>query len=372
MKILIIRTHPTEININTYNVQELGLAKALVGLGHQCDIILYTERESRIERIPLRNGEIKINWMHGRNFLWQGIYDWREMCQLASDYDYIQVNEYNQLASYYMMQKYPEKCYIYHGPYYNPDDKKYNVLNWAFDILFHKKIVKNNPLIFAKSKLAEKSLNNKGFANVVTVGVGLDTERFSECADANVHKKEDNYYHLLYIGEISERRNTLFLIDVFYSVNCELDGKARLHIIGKGNGDYTNEVKKHVKKLQLDKYVEFIDRKEQNELPAVYRKADIFVFPTKYDIFGMVLLESLYFGVPVVSSKNGGSETLLANGECGCIIDTFEIGKWSSAIVDILRDKSRRKYMSNHGIQQILDFYTWDAIAKKMLERISS
>lgn len=367
MRILIVRTHPTKINIKTYNVQELGLAKALIDLGHECDVLLYTDEKSSVELLPIENNkEIKIYWMHGKNAFWQGIYDWNELFALASKYDWIQVNEYNQIASYLITQKYPRNSYIYHGPYYNPKDKKYNLLNAAFDVLFLRKMRKADTMIFAKSEMATQTLKAKGFSNVITTGVGLDIERFGKISVSR-NEKDEKTYKLLYIGELSERRNTLFLIDVFKRVYEKMGGNVSLQIIGKGKEAYASKVKEYAKNLNVEEGISFIARKDQSELPEVYGEADLFVFPTNYDIFGMVLLEALYFGVPVISSKNGGSETLLKNVQCGKVIERFDVDEWTSAIVETLENRQLRSQMSQNGHKEILESFTWKAIASKMI-----
>ena len=55
MKILIVRLFPDELNINNYNVQEIGLAKALVKKGHVCDIVLYTNKKENMQHIKLNS-----------------------------------------------------------------------------------------------------------------------------------------------------------------------------------------------------------------------------------------------------------------------------------------------------------------------------
>lgn len=370
MKFLIIRTHPTKINIKTYNVQEIGLAKAFIARGHECDILLYTDGESSVESLLVGNDKkIKIYWEHGRNIFWQGVYNWQKIFSLASEYDWIQVNEYNQIASYYITKRYPRNSYIYHGPYYNSDNKKYNLLNKLFDILFLKKMQKEEVIIFAKSELAKESLKRKGFSKVITIGVGLDIERFGE-KNISANSKEDGKCNLLYIGEISARRNTLFLIEVFYSVYKEMNGKVNLQIIGRGSEDYTKRVKERVRALKIENAINFIERKNQNELPEVYIKSDLFIFPTKYDIFGMVLLEALYFGVPVISSQNGGSETLLKDSHCGIILNQFDAEKWASIIVDVLKNTQLRNQMSKAGQKKIIYSFTWKAIAEKIISNL--
>ena len=65
MKILIVRLFPYEININNYNVQEIGLAKALVKEGNQCDIVFYTKGKEKREIINVDNKKINIFWIKG-------------------------------------------------------------------------------------------------------------------------------------------------------------------------------------------------------------------------------------------------------------------------------------------------------------------
>lgn len=368
MKILVIRTHPTEININTYNVQEIGLAKALIAKGHTCDIMLYTSGTSRVETLCNDNGKnITLFWKHGRNFFWQGLYNKNELMDLACQYDIIQVNEYNQIASFYITNKLKGKSYIYHGPYFNPKDKKYNVLNKVFDILFLKKMKRNAPLILTKSKLAEHTLIQKGFRNVVTVGVGVDVERLAnhEMPICKMHKNDE--FKLLYIGEISERRNILFLLDVFARVVNRINKNVSLTIVGNGKEEYVDKCKKLAKKLQIIDKIDYRSKMQQEELSEVYKEADIFLFPTNYEIFGMVLLEAMLFGVPIVSSVNGGSTTLIDNENEGVIINDFVPDTWANAVVSLLTDTERRKKMSRSERKNILQKYTWYDIADKII-----
>lgn len=94
MKILIVRLFPYELKIDGYNVQEIGLAKALINKGHECDIVLYTPSKERIQKIKVENGTIKVFWVKGINFLKNGIYG-EKIIKLAEEYDIVQSSEYD-------------------------------------------------------------------------------------------------------------------------------------------------------------------------------------------------------------------------------------------------------------------------------------
>ena len=121
MKILIIRTYPSQLNPDSYNVQEIGLALALVRKGHTCGIVMYLESgESYTEK---RDDGITIYWIHGRKMLKNGFFP--GIYKIMEQYDIVQVHEYDQLQSW-MIYTYHNKKHnvvMYHGPYYDDFNK---------------------------------------------------------------------------------------------------------------------------------------------------------------------------------------------------------------------------------------------------------
>ena len=67
---------------------------------------------------------------------------------------------------------------------------------------------------------------------------------------------------------------------------------------------------------------------EQKYLSDVYNLADFFLLPTKYEIFGMVLLEAMYYKTVVLTTDNGGSSTLIDNGRNGYILQDENASKF--------------------------------------------
>lgn len=364
MKILIVRPYPSFICIDKYNVQEIGLAKALIKKGHQCDIVFFTDIESYEEDYVINELEkIHIFWKKGKKILCQGIYDFKELIELTNNYDAVQTNEYNQIASYIICKWTKARFLIYHGPYKNKKDIKGNIAQKIFDLFFLSNMKKMNIKILTKSILAEEFLRKKGFKNIKTVGVGLDIQRLEKNL---IQKKEIKT--LLYIGEISKRRNTLFLLRVLREIK-KTEENIQLIIIGKGKASYEKKCRKFINKNKLEKNICYIREVTQKDIAQYYLMSDIFVFPSNYEIFGMVLLEAMYFELPIISSENGGANTLISNKKNGIIINKFDVKEWSKEIIYQLKtNEIKDSYYINNTFDKIQNNFTWDYIAKKFID----
>ena len=369
MKILIIRMYPSKININSYNVQEIGLAKALIRKGNQCDIVFYNGNdESWIQEIKFDiDKSLKIYWIKSKKILSNAIYD-KKIYQLAKEYDIIQTEEYEQIGNLELYKKVKKPIVIYHGPYRSKFNKKYMLRSKICDMMYKKRLLRYNPCIITKSYLATQYMKEKGFKRIYTIGVGLDSQKFSDnMSDEETKNIITEIYGkkvLLYIGEISKRRNVDFIIKIFNKLKKSRND-IKLVIIGKGEKKYLKKCKNIINKYNLSKDIIYKERINQNNLKNVYENTSIFLLPTSYDIFGMVLLEAMYFGTPTITTYNGGSSTIIKNNINGYIIKELNIEKWCNKINDIL-DKNKGSVSDNARLA-ICD-YMWDELASKFIK----
>lgn len=381
MKILIIRTFPDTLNLNSYNVQEVGLAKALTLKGHQCDIVLYNgsnkdRRDPYLFEHDGKNYHFTIYWLKGFEFFKNGFMP--SVKKIIPDYDVIQVHEYDQIMSWNLYTRPKKPTMIYHGPYYGEYAQGYNLKCKVFDSLFLKRRNYENVVAVTKSNLATDFLKNKGFQYVTTAGVGINTDNFENHDSIGMPKNDylndkaqketvRNNRNLLYVGKIEERRNIYFLIDVFRKLYQE-DTAFKLIMIGSGEKEYRERFLKCIEPELAQGSIVYIEKATQKELAEYYKQAGLFVFTSNYEIFGMVLLEAMYFGVPVISSVNGGSTTLIRDGYNGYIQSRFDKQKWVECILNAVSDQELWKKLSMHARETIQLHYTWDALADKFIE----
>jgi len=167
---------------------------------------------------------------------------------------------------------------------------------------------------------------------------------------------------LLYIGKIEKRRNTIFLIKLFNEVQKHIPD-SRLYIVGNGKDKYMKKIYNLISKYNLKDKIYHENKIEQKEISKIYKKSDIFLFPTNYDIFGMVLLEALYFENIVISTLNGGSISLVKNDINGFIVNELDVKRWTKVILEISRKliayKTNMKKLENNNL-------LWDKIVENI------
>lgn len=355
---------------NTYNIQEVGLAKALVRKGHTCDIVFWTDKEEETVEIPVDgSGVVHAFYRHGKTKFKNTIFT---ACETLFDkYDILQPCEYNQMQAWLLAKNKPQKTVIYHGPYYSSFNKRYNLMCKVFDLFFLRQYIKQGTRFLVKSEMAKEFLIGKGIKpeNVSTVGVGIDaqmlTNKSEDCTEPlyQAMKEQKDGLKLLYIGRFEERRDIPFIISVFKKV-LERKPDARLYMIGTGDSNYMRLSFDYMEKVGVRDKVIWQEKIEQKYLSGIYKQADFFLLPTEYEIFGMVLLEAMYYRTVVLTTCNGGSSTLIENGKNGFIIRK-DANKWSDCISKI--DFNKRKRISSHASQTIAENYTWDSLAERFV-----
>lgn len=372
MKILIIKTFPVEIKIEniTYNHQEIGLATALRKNGHICDVMCVSEDGMYHEhQITMDGQNIKLYCVCSLKILKNGIL--KNVDTIFNQYDILQPCEYNQIFTWHIARKYPNKTVIYHGPYYSSFNKRYNLMAKVFDLFFVNTYRKLNTCFITKSNLAANYLNKKRLTNTYPIGVGLGMSFLTNNNHPQHLAEIDKIISiegikLLYIGTIEERRNSLFLLDILSELHLN-NKKAYLILVGKSKSEkYNNIFWDKVKRQNLSNYIIHINSIQQKDIAQVYSCADIFLLPTRYDIFGMVLLEAMFFKTIVITTVNGGSNMMIENGINGYIIKDFDSKEWSNTIISSIENDNAQKIKEN-AHATIVKSFTWECLAKKFI-----
>ena len=374
MKILILRTMANVLKLSTYNLQEVGLAKALIRLGHRCDILYYTdEKNDRREAITFDgNKTLTILWMHGYSIMHEAVYP--SLKRIVDYYDIIQVADYVGFTSVWLNAKHQNKTVNYQGPYYCSFNKKDIIRTFVMDRILLPFSHRSTMVVGTKSKLATEYVKRKRIPDVTTLGVGIDIENLTPSIQTElppfvkeVKEKKQSLKYLLYIGRLEERRNILFLLEVLHKV-VEKDDNIRLVLVGKGDKDYVDSCWEKIDRLGLRDKVIYSPQLEQRYVSEIYRCCDLFLLPTRYEIFGMVLLEAMYFGIPVLTTFNGGSSTLIYNDVNGFILHEKDPDKWADKIFALLDKPEHLVDVAKKAADTVSRNYTWDALAPRFVE----
>ncbi|NHN55516.1 D-inositol-3-phosphate glycosyltransferase [Calidifontibacter sp. DB0510] len=118
------------------------------------------------------------------------------------------------------------------------------------------------------------------------------------------------------------------------------------------------------RELGVADVVQFVPPVSRPELAQWFSAADLTVVPSHSESFGLVALESMACGTPVVAAHVGGLPTVV--GDAGVLLDSHDPAVWSDALLDLLDDEARRKALSDKAIQRANRF-SWDATTDKLM-----
>lgn len=198
-------------------------------------------------------------------------------------------------------------------------------------------------------------------SKVKTVIIPIDTNKFHPRNDDSPPPLFDNY--LLFVARINDpRKNIKLLIDAFAEVH-----KVHPNLNLVLGGDEPNpEFIDYVENLNLTQHVFFPGFLTDEKLLALYQNAKLFVMSSNQEGLGLVLLESLACGTPVVSTHCGGPDNFVTE-EVGRLVSTHSINELSEAILELLQDEEQLKKRGQRGITYVHDNFSLEAQQDKLM-----
>jgi D-inositol-3-phosphate glycosyltransferase len=178
---------------------------------------------------------------------------------------------------------------------------------------------------------------------------------------------------VLYVGRIEPLKGIDTLIEAIAMMR-QMGVVVCLSIIG-GDPDLSQEAKNaemaRLQSLQerdgLEDLVAFLGKRSQDSLPYYYSAAEAVVVPSHYESFGMVALEAMACGTPVVASQVGGLAFLVQDGITGFTVPVEEPRALAEKLIWLVRNPEKRKMMGGNAARFARD-YSWETIAKRILQ----
>ena len=169
---------------------------------------------------------------------------------------------------------------------------------------------------------------------------------------------------MLYIGRVAHEKNIEFLLRVFAQVRTRVPDA--LFVIA-GEGPARESLRALASRLGLAQDVRFVGYLDRNtELLDCYAAADVFVFASRTETQGLVLLEAMAQGAPVVSTAKLGTCSILKDG-CGALIVAEELEPFAAAAVRVLQDAQLRASLAHAGRRYAGEWSSL-AMARRLLE----
>jgi len=205
---------------------------------------------------------------------------------------------------------------------------------------------------------SEKAMLSKYFPEhlnkITVIHCGIDTRFFVQPDSQNNDSKEK---YILYVGTLNSRKNFSGIINAFIRI-CDrvphtlLIAGARQPIYPCGNNIENKRIR----------YLGFVD---DGALPALYRNASLFVFPSFYEGFGFPPLEAMACGCPVIASNTSSLPEIC--GDAARLVDPRNTEEIANAMLEVLRNQALQNSMIEAGFKRASQF-TWENTAKATIK----
>lgn len=126
-----------------------------------------------------------------------------------------------------------------------------------------------------------------------------------------------------------------------------------------GEGDDMPRLKALAEELSISSYITFVGELSENELREEYRRCSLFVMPSESEGFGIVFLEAMAYGKPVIGGAHGGTPSVIKHGETGLLVNNLDITGIAQSIVRVLQEDELRARLGRTGHQRLLDHFTF-------------
>jgi glycosyltransferase involved in cell wall biosynthesis len=197
-------------------------------------------------------------------------------------------------------------------------------------------------------------------------GVDLTKWNFSiDCEDARKRFASKNEKIILFVGRMVHEKGLDTLIK---ALSILLRRGLQTKIVAVGEGPRREEYKRLAWNLGLSEKVYFTGHIDDHTLLSLYRVSDIAAFPSRFEPFGIVVLEAMATRCPVVVSAVGGLNEIVDQEATGLKVPTDDPLALASAIERILKDNELRGRFVEKAYERCLRHYTWDKIAEKTLK----
>jgi phosphatidylinositol alpha-1,6-mannosyltransferase len=142
-----------------------------------------------------------------------------------------------------------------------------------------------------------------------------------------------------------------------------------LHLVAVGGGDDLPRLRTLASELGIAGHVHFFDSLSREEVATCYARADIFALPSTGEGYGMVFLEAMAFGVPIIAAACGGSTDLVHDCTNGLLVPPNNVGELAHALERLLKDHSLSLRLGRCGAETVRQQYRFE-IFEANLERI--
>lgn len=364
MHIAILTLHKQKINMsNYYNSQDLGLAKGLIECGNQ--VIVYksiSKKEYKsIELIREIEG-INVEYLPSIHF---GNHSFLDTNRMDKGVDCLICFSDNQIF-FPRIYKWCKKLRIPLYPYIgtisseNSSFTKQKIMEFlnSSNINIYRKLI-----CFAKTPALDEELKSKGIRKTFICPVGLDESKLNTRISVDeltqIRMKMgilESTQIILFVGRLVPVKKPLELLELLKNIIAVNNS---FHLLMIGKGPFESEVLSKIEQLKISEHITFIREVKNADMWKYYSISNYFVNLSREEIYGMAILEAMYYKCKVIALKAPGPSFIIETGKTGYLFDDIQ-----EIIEFLFNDNNSYEQIENNAHDDIIKRFTWNYSAK--------
>ena len=256
----------------------------------------------------------------------------------------------------------PENVLLCHG----------NLRNKNLDNLFYKYLAyayKKSDITICPSKFAEMEI--KKYArklNIITISCGVDFSKFKKTNSTQFLKKygiPKKSKKILFVGRLHNEKNISLLINAMPKI---IERVKDTHLCIVGSGKLSEHLEKEADILGIKSNVTFLGKIPEEDIPLAYNCCDFFALPSLAELEGIVVLEAMACGKPILVAKSRASAARFFVQENGFLFSPHSPNDFADKAIKLLENEPMRKNMALKSLEQVQDYDINKSV--EMLEKV--
>lgn len=206
------------------------------------------------------------------------------------------------------------------------------------------------PSQYAKTTFLEQGVPGE---KIIQVPFGVDLSNFLPAP------KQDKVFRIIYCGRVTISKGVHYLLQAFSDLNLP---NSELWLVGTISEDM---------KLNMKRYsstnICYQGHVKENELYKYYSESSVFCFPSLDDGFGMVIVQAMACGLPVICTTNTGGKDIMRDGRDGIVVPIRDVEALKEKIVYLYENPDLRKEMGQSARKRVQSGFSWKDYGEKML-----